>query len=43
MSDRILVHLPHRRKLDTGDRLFIAVVVAANVVPWGLFIWGLTQ
>lgn len=32
----------HRRRLTAGDWLFAASLVTANVVPWGLFIWGLT-
>lgn len=43
MSDRILFTLPHRRQLTAGDRLFFAAIVAANVVPWGLYVWGLSQ
>jgi hypothetical protein len=27
--------------LSAGDWLFGAAIVAANVIPWGLFIWGL--
>jgi hypothetical protein len=32
----------HRRRLNLGDWLFLAAIAAANVVPWGLFVWGLT-
>ena len=42
MIGPIKVRLVHRRTLNAGDWLFLAAIVAANIVPWGLFIWGLT-
>jgi len=31
------------RPLRSRDWLFLAVLVAANVVPWGVLAWGVLQ
>lgn len=42
VSTRTRAIFPTYRDMSLGDWLFFAAIVAANVIPWGLFIWGLT-
>ncbi len=42
MIETILRQIPHWRDMDASDWLFAAAILAANVVPCGLFIWGLS-